>query len=89
MIDIQEYKQMLNLLIINTLNVTHKVYTFLVIKSVTHLIRVCNYFCGYCGNFQTRKPLGGGDPGAKRPTLSLYIFLFFFFAFCCNYRKTI
>lgn len=48
-------------------------------KSVTHLIRVCNYFCEDCGNFQTRKPLGGGDPGAKRPTLSLYIFFIFFF----------
>lgn len=31
MIDIQEYKQMFNLLIINTLNVTYKVYTFFVI----------------------------------------------------------
>ena len=31
MIDIQEYKKMFNLLIINILNITHKVYTLFVI----------------------------------------------------------
>nr|DAI11581.1 MAG TPA: hypothetical protein [Caudoviricetes sp.] len=31
MIDIQEYKQKFNILIINILNITHKVYTFFVI----------------------------------------------------------
>nr|DAI11582.1 MAG TPA: Photosynthetic reaction centre, H-chain N-terminal region [Caudoviricetes sp.] len=57
-------------------------------KSVTHLIRVCNYFSDLAEKSGSRSTGGGGArPGRRAATLSPYIFFILFFCFLLQLSK--